>query len=386
VYLTELSLGALMAKQEEYADAVAQRSAMVSDPEAVKKLRKEYSDRDKTVLGRLEHLSSRYEAVRKTRPDGNSFYRAFAYAYLETVLDDLEELLNAQDIIKRAREDLVCLGYQLFTFEIFYDVFYHVLKSIRHGITRDDLFAFFNHPLVSDSIVAFLRLITAAHLKLDSEYYTSFYKWSKTELERFCAQEVEPMHVEAGDVQMTALSARFGVATRVEYIEPHEVTELTWGSPVHRVRVSKDYLEGWEPRMYMLHRPGQFMVLYPTGRGPGSKGRGVVQHTPAMTIAPVPTSFPAVVSPRMLSPDLSLSKSRTPSTVGNSKGRQPAHDFSADAAGAESASLRSARTPSIINDLLKDSTRIVSPTEKTPGGESSGRRKQSTSDQMDYLD
>ncbi len=92
--------------------------------------------------------------LRRTRPDGNSFYRAFAFAYLESLRHDIDELMNAQDIVKRAREDLVALGYPLFSFEIFYDVIYHVLKSIRHGITKDDLYSFFNHPLVCDRVRA----------------------------------------------------------------------------------------------------------------------------------------------------------------------------------------------------------------------------------------
>jgi hypothetical protein len=54
-----------------------------------------------------------------------------------------------------------------------------------------------------------LRLITAAHIKLDSEYYTNFYKWDKKQLDTFCARDVEAMNVEAEDIQMTALAARY---------------------------------------------------------------------------------------------------------------------------------------------------------------------------------
>ncbi|CAG0913636.1 unnamed protein product [Notodromas monacha] len=273
VFKTELSLKAMLSKQEEIADEIAQKSAMVGDAEPVTHLKKEYHERDKKVPARIDALASTYESMRMIRPDGNAFYRAFAFAYFESLLDDIDELMNAQDIIRRAREDLIALGYPLFSFEIFYDVVYHVLKSLRHGITRDDLLAFFNHPLVH-SVVAFLRLVTSAHLKLDSEYYMKFYHWSKKDLEAFCAKEVEPMNIEAEDIQMTALAARFGIATRVEYVEPTEVTERTWGKPITRVRVNKDYLEGWDPRIYMISRPGQFDILYKIGRSPSSRRHG----------------------------------------------------------------------------------------------------------------
>lgn len=40
----------------------------------------------------LQDLYKKYSYIRKTRPDGNCFYRAFGFAHLESLLDDSKEL------------------------------------------------------------------------------------------------------------------------------------------------------------------------------------------------------------------------------------------------------------------------------------------------------
>lgn len=36
-------------------------------------------------------LTKKYDSIRRTRPDGNCFFRAFGYAYLEYLLDKKDE-------------------------------------------------------------------------------------------------------------------------------------------------------------------------------------------------------------------------------------------------------------------------------------------------------
>lgn len=40
----------------------------------------------------LQDLHKKYSYIRKTRPDGNCFYRAFGFSHLESLLDDGKEL------------------------------------------------------------------------------------------------------------------------------------------------------------------------------------------------------------------------------------------------------------------------------------------------------
>lgn len=40
----------------------------------------------------FQDLHKKYSYIRKTRPDGNCFYRAFGFSHLEALLDDSKEL------------------------------------------------------------------------------------------------------------------------------------------------------------------------------------------------------------------------------------------------------------------------------------------------------
>jgi hypothetical protein len=48
----------------------------------------EYASGNAVFVGKIKWLSSSFGSMRRTRGDGNCFYRAFAYAYLEGLLLD----------------------------------------------------------------------------------------------------------------------------------------------------------------------------------------------------------------------------------------------------------------------------------------------------------
>lgn len=50
----------------------------------------EYASGNPVFLGKIERLSLSFGSMRRTRGDGNCFYRAFAYAYLEGLLLDFD--------------------------------------------------------------------------------------------------------------------------------------------------------------------------------------------------------------------------------------------------------------------------------------------------------
>ncbi len=39
-----------------------------------------------------QDLQKKYSSIRKTRPDGNCFYRAFGFSHMESLLEDSKEL------------------------------------------------------------------------------------------------------------------------------------------------------------------------------------------------------------------------------------------------------------------------------------------------------
>lgn len=90
--------------QSEYAedDTVYQLKIKVSQSAATRQSKVSLFKFAKTVLDLvlqiffklllLQDLHKKYSYIRKTRPDGNCFYRAFGFAHLESLLDDSKEL------------------------------------------------------------------------------------------------------------------------------------------------------------------------------------------------------------------------------------------------------------------------------------------------------
>lgn len=63
---------------------------MVGIKETLSSLEKEYMD-DDVYRSKVQDLSNKYKSIRRTRPDGNCFFRAFGFAYLEGLLDCQQE-------------------------------------------------------------------------------------------------------------------------------------------------------------------------------------------------------------------------------------------------------------------------------------------------------
>lgn len=59
--------------------------------------------------------------MRRTRPDGNCFFRAFTYANLERLLDNQDDFTSFYKLVENSKNSLVELGFPEFTVEDFYD-------------------------------------------------------------------------------------------------------------------------------------------------------------------------------------------------------------------------------------------------------------------------
>ena len=67
--------------------------AMIGDLEAPSILRKEYENADSPgFLPGIDFLSLHYTHMRRVRGDGNCFYRAFIFCYLENLLKEYQSL------------------------------------------------------------------------------------------------------------------------------------------------------------------------------------------------------------------------------------------------------------------------------------------------------
>ena len=99
---------------------ISESIPLVGDLEELASLEKEYNE-DPIYLLKVKDLSSKYKHIRRTRPDGNCFFRAFSYAYLEHLLNDKAEYEKFYEIAKTSKDTLVALGFSQFTVEDFYE-------------------------------------------------------------------------------------------------------------------------------------------------------------------------------------------------------------------------------------------------------------------------
>lgn len=65
-------------------------TSLISEKEELGSLEAEYIT-DEVYQAKVKDLLRKYDHIRRTRPDGNCFYRAFAFAYFERLLSNQRE-------------------------------------------------------------------------------------------------------------------------------------------------------------------------------------------------------------------------------------------------------------------------------------------------------
>ncbi|KAI5633854.1 peptidase c65 otubain domain-containing protein [Phthorimaea operculella] len=233
----------IMKQQREIEKEISESIPLVGDLEELASLEKEYNE-DPVYLLKVKDLSSKYKNIRRTRPDGNCFFRAFSYAYLEHLLTNKAEYDKFYEIAKNSKDIL------------FMEVVSRVGEQANGkpetlDEVRTELHDKFNKQGYSDYIVVYLRLITSGQLQTEHEFYQNFIEGPRTVTE-FCRQEVEPMYKESDHIHIIALSNALNVGVRVKYMDRGEGREV----------IAHDFPEGTAPLVHLLYRPGHYDILY----------------------------------------------------------------------------------------------------------------------------
>ncbi|XP_072887497.1 ubiquitin thioesterase OTUB1b [Hemitrygon akajei] len=246
---------AIMAQQDRIQQEIATTNPLVSDKLDLSVLYKEYAEDDQVYQLKVKDphrtCNNRYCCIRKTRPDGNCFYRAFGFAHLEALLDNSKELQKFKAIASRSKEDLVTQGFTEFTIEDFHNTFMDVIELVEKQGSLADLLTAFNDQSTSDYLVVYLRLLTSGYLQRESGFFEHFIEGGRT-VKEFCQQEVEPMAKESDHIHIIALAQALDTSIRVEYMDRGE------GNSTNQ----HIFPEGSEPRVFLLYRPGHYDILY----------------------------------------------------------------------------------------------------------------------------
>ncbi|KAK7868997.1 hypothetical protein R5R35_013915 [Gryllus longicercus] len=244
----------ILQQQRQIEKEISEKTPLVGDMENFSSLEKEYAG-DAVYCQKVQDLSAKYKSMRRTRPDGNCFFRAFSYAYLEQLLNNPEEYERFYALASKSKDNLVALGFPQFTVEDFHDTFMEVVSRVGKGggtFTQTDLHKLFNEQGYSDYIVVYLRLITSGRLQQEAEFYQHFIEGNRSVTD-FCHQEVEPMYKESDHIHIIALSTALNVGVRVRYMDRGESSEV----------IAHDFPEGTRPSVHLLYRPGHYDILYP---------------------------------------------------------------------------------------------------------------------------
>ncbi|KAK9876526.1 hypothetical protein WA026_013900 [Henosepilachna vigintioctopunctata] len=245
----------IMAQQRQIEKEISESIPLVGELESILLLEHEYSN-DTVYQEKVRNLSLKYSSIRRTRPDGNCFFRAFSFAYIERLLDKKEEFKAFYQKAEKSKDVLVELGFQQFTVEDFYDTYLDVLKRVgdieNTEEAKAELYTLFNDQGYSDYMVVYLRLLTSGQLQKEKDFYSCFIEGHRT-VEDFCHQEVEPMYKESDHIHIIAACAALGTGVRVIYMDRGTGKAVT----------EHDLPEGCIPSVHLLYRPGHYDILYP---------------------------------------------------------------------------------------------------------------------------
>ncbi|CAM8981993.1 unnamed protein product [Rhodiola kirilowii] len=265
----------IMRQHYDIRDQEAEKIPYVGDKEPLSALTAEYQSGSPILLEKIKVLSDQYGFIRRTRGDGNCFFRGFMFAYLEYLLvsQDQTEVDRVKGNVEQCKKTLQSLGYAEFTFEDFFSLFLEQLDGVFQGsknsISNTELVQRCRDQSVSDYVVMFFRFITSGEIKSRSEFFEPFILGlSDSTVDQFCKASVEPMGEESDHVHITALSDALGVPIRVVYLDRSSCD--SGGISVNHhdfipasVQHSPDGGSvAINPKITLLYRPGHYDILY----------------------------------------------------------------------------------------------------------------------------
>lgn len=247
----------------------AHKIPFVGDKEPISALAAEYESGSPILLEKIKLIDQQYSAIRRTRGDGNCFFRSFMFSYLEHILEtqDKAEVERIKINVEECRKTLQSLGYADFTFEDFFALFLEQLESVIQGedtsMSHDELVQRSRDQSISDYVVMFFRFVTSGEIRKRSEFFEPFILGlTNATVDQFCKSSVEPMGEESDHVHIIALSDTLGVPIRVVYLD-RSSCETGVVSINHHDFIPVGASAGTKPYITLLYRPGHYDVLYP---------------------------------------------------------------------------------------------------------------------------
>ncbi|EMS61506.1 Ubiquitin thioesterase otubain-like protein [Triticum urartu] len=252
----------------------------IGNKEPLSALAAEFQSGSPILQEKIKLLGEQYDALRRTRGDGNCFYRSFMFSYLEHILEtqDRAEVERILKNIEQCKKTLSGLGYIEFTFEDFFSMFIEELQNVLQGhetsIGPEELLERTRDQTTSDYVVMFFRFVTSGEIQRRAEFFEPFISGlTNSTVVQFCKSSVEPMGEESDHVHIIALSDALGVPIRVMYLDRSSCDTGNLSVNHHDFIPAANSSEGdaamglnpaeEKPYITLLYRPGHYDILYP---------------------------------------------------------------------------------------------------------------------------
>jgi ubiquitin thioesterase protein OTUB1 len=219
------------------------------------------------VLG-IEYLAARYQ-MRQIRGDGNCFYRALWFGYLEALLRSYlsattgeqrvlvtSELNRMIEKIRGSLQELVQLDYPEFALECFYDELLELLEALLTQ-SVESLETMFQEGGKADYLNWYMRILTAGYLKRNVDRFLPFVEGLFVDMDAYCKSEVEPVGKECEQLQILALTEYLEVQVEISYLDGRYSPE----TGVNKVFIPESPQKCPFP-VSLLYRPGHYDLLY----------------------------------------------------------------------------------------------------------------------------
>jgi len=253
--------------QQLFNDSLPQRPLMDA-LSPMSALRSEYENGSAIFLKQIDWLiANGYDSIRRTRGDGDCFYRSLGFAYVESLLRSTDRefsVAGSSSLLSSINETLHSAGIEKLVYEDFYEEFSFLIENIikpnSQGMTLtvDRLLDAFQNPEVSNSAVIYLRFLTSAQIRLNRESYEGFLVHPDTrdimDVDSYCANVVQAMGKEADNVEIEALSRALQLNIDVAYVNGVREDGMT-------DFIKFRYGSSEAPPLTLLYRPGHYDIL-----------------------------------------------------------------------------------------------------------------------------
>ncbi|KAI7852958.1 peptidase C65 Otubain-domain-containing protein [Circinella umbellata] len=252
----ELTDEQILELEQRIKDEEALKIPLVCQDESINTLEEEFKGNE-PFLRKVKNLSESSDRIRKCRGDGNCFFRAFAFAWFESLMHAdqatfqaaITKLKTTPDLLERA-------GFQKLAFEDFYDVTLEQAELLPQR-DPDMLLASFQSEEISNAIVMHLRFIASAYLRIHSAEYEPFLVVEMISIDEFCAMHVEAFGRESDHLQIIALSKALEVPVQIVYLDGSADEEAA----VHEFSPDQEISNSVKP-LKLIYRPGHYDILY----------------------------------------------------------------------------------------------------------------------------